>query len=162
MQTDASRALPNLPAELSAELEATAAQLGCELLHVELKGGILRLVLDRADGGVTLSDCEQVSRRASALLDLYDFGRSRYTLEVSSPGLDRQLFGPRDYQRFQGHRVRVTFKPPSARNKRTVTGRLEAFETSGEGRIEVEVDETGERIEIPLPEVLVARLEIEL
>ncbi len=162
MQTDASRDLPILPAELSAELEAAAAQHGCELLHVELKGGILRLFLDRADGGVTLSDCEQMSRRASALLDLHDFGRSRYTLEVSSPGLDRQLYGPRDYQRFQGHRVRVTFRPSSARNKRTVTGRLEAFETSGEGRIEVEVDDTQERVEIPLSEVLVARLEIEL
>ncbi|HRU10899.1 MAG TPA: ribosome maturation factor RimP, partial [Thermoanaerobaculia bacterium] len=114
-----------IDAELVAELESLAAASGCELVHCEFKGGVLRLFIDRPDG-VTLEDCEHVSRQASALLDVADFGSSRYTLEVSSPGLDRQLYRPRDYQRFAGRRVRVTYRPEAAEaRKRTVVGRLE-------------------------------------
>src|SRR5688572_18720905 len=91
-----------LDAELVAELEQIAAAAGCQLENAEWKGGVLRLVLDRPEGGVGLTDCEQVSKQVSALLDVVDFGKNRYTLEVSSPGLDRQLYRPRDYARFTG------------------------------------------------------------
>src|SRR6185369_3709461 len=77
-------------AELQPELEAIAESAGCELVHVEIKGGVLRLFLDKPEG-ITLADCEHVSKLASAYLDVVDFGKSRYVLEVSSPGLDRQL-----------------------------------------------------------------------
>src|SRR5690349_9446948 len=93
-------ATPSRIAELTPELEQIATAAGCELLHVELKGGILRLVLDKPDGGVNLEDCQHVSKQASALLDVLDFGKSRYVLEVTSPGPDRQLYRPRDYERF--------------------------------------------------------------
>jgi len=109
-------------AELRPELEQIAAANGCELVHVELKGGVLRLILDRPDGGVTLADCELVSKQASAYLDVADFGRSRYVLEVSSPGLDRQLYKPADVERFVGRLARVAFMDPESGAKKTVAG----------------------------------------
>ena len=82
-------------------MAAVAARSGCELLEIETRDRLLRLVVDRPEG-VTIDDCQAVGRQISALLDVEDFGDSRYTLEVSSPGLDRKLYGPRDYERFQG------------------------------------------------------------
>jgi hypothetical protein len=80
------------------ELAAIAESVGCELVRVEFKGGVLRLMLDREPGserlGVSHEDCANVSRQASALLDVVDFGPARYTLEVTSPGLDRPLYRP--------------------------------------------------------------------
>ena len=154
-----------IDAELVAELESLAAASGCELVHCEFKGGVLRLFIDRPDG-VTLEDCEHVSRQASALLDVADFGSSRYTLEVSSPGLDRQLERPRDYRRFAGRRVRVTYRPEAAEaRKRTVVGRLEALAGEDDAatvilRMAETPDE--EPLAIPLAAVVTARLEIEL
>jgi ribosome maturation factor RimP len=160
---------------LVAELGDVARAAGCELVHAELKGNVLRLFIDRLaenEGvtpvGVTHADCEHVSRQASALLDVADFGRGRYILEVSSPGLDRQLYGPRDYARFTGKLVRVTFENPAAGvRKRTVVGRLRAYRPGGdlergEGEIEVVEERTGEALAIPLADVKMARLEIEI
>ncbi len=160
---------PSISPELARELAAIAAGQGCELARVEFKGGVLRLILDRLEGGVNLADCEAVSKQASALLDVTEFGDRRYTLEVSSPGLDRELYGPRDYQRFQGRAVRVTFLEPEGGAKRTVTGRLSAFRP-GEGPegdapggvIEVVPVEGRDTLEIPLDRIKLARLEIEL
>ena len=155
-----------IDADLWAELESIAVSAGLELVHAEFKGGNLRLFIDRPDGGVTLSDCEHVSKMVSALLDVVDFGRQRYVLEVSSPGLDRQLHRPRDYERFTGHKVRVTYSAPPDGGKRTVVGRLERFRASdregGQGEITVTVDDDGERLDIALADVRVARLEVEL
>lgn len=152
--------------ELRAELEDIARDRSCELLKASFRGGRLRLILDRADGGVSLGDCEAVSKEVSALLDVVDFGTGRYTLEVSSPGLDRELLGPRDYERFAGRQVRVTFTDPDAGGKRSVVGRLEEFRPGGgdpaaSGEIVV-VDPRQEVLTIPLAQIQVARLEIEL
>lgn len=160
-----------LESELVREIEEIAEASGCELVHAELKGGIFRLFIDRPEGGVDLSDCEHVSKMVSALLDVVDFSEGRYVLEVSSPGLDRQLYRPRDWERFTGHRVRVTFRDPESGNKRTAIGRLEAFEPlpagssarkARGGRATVLVDETDERLELSLDEIQVGRLEVEL
>ena len=152
-------------AELRPELEQIAAYNGCELLHAELKGGILRLILDKPDG-VTLADCEQVSKQASAYLDVADFGKSRYVLEVSSPGLDRELYKPADVERFLGRLARVAMTDPQTGSKRTVIGRLQELVPSetgneGEARIVVE-DERGGRTEVSWRDVRSARLEIEI
>ena len=150
-----------LDANLQAELEAIARGAGCELWHAEHKGGHLRLFLDRPEG-VTLADCELVSKQVSALLDVVDFGSQRYVLEVSSPGLDRQLHRPRHYARFAGERVRVTYRTPDGGKRRTVVGRLEAFRPAGDeaagGTIAVATDE-GERLELDLADVHAGRLE---
>jgi ribosome maturation factor RimP len=114
---------------------------------------------------VTLGDCEHVSKQVSALLDVLDFGRQRYVLEVSSPGLDRQLFRPKDYERFTGHTVRVTYLEGDGGRKRTVVGRLAGVRPRGPTGAEREITVTtpeGERLELPLAAVQVARLEIEL
>jgi ribosome maturation factor RimP len=158
---------PGRIAELQPELEQIADAAGCELVHVEIKGGILRLFLDKPDGGVSLADCEHVSKLASAWLDVVDFGKSRYVLEVSSPGLDRQLFKARDYRRFVGRKVRVTMEDPATRKKKTVVGRLEAFDLAegapeGDARVIVVEEPKGERHEVSYRDIRQARLEIEL
>jgi ribosome maturation factor RimP len=152
-------------AELQPELEAIAESAGCELVHVEIKGGVLRLFLDKPEG-ITLADCEHVSKLASAYLDVVDFGKSRYVLEVSSPGLDRQLFRPRDYARFVGRLVRVTLEDPAGK-KKTVVGRLEAFDLpegapEGDARVIVVEEPKGARHEMSYRDIRQARLEIEL
>lgn len=148
--------------ELRRELAAVAQSQGCELLHVEFKGGVLRIFLDREEGGVTLADCETVSKQASALLDVVDFGAGRYTLEVSSPGLDRRLYSARDYERFAGHGVRVTYRTPDTDAKRTVVGRLLAYRPEAGGEIDVAEQEKRETLTIPLDRIQMARLVVEV
>jgi ribosome maturation factor RimP len=145
---------------LASELAAIAESAGCELARVEFKGGVLRLFLDRDPDGVSHEDCANVSRQASALLDVVDFGPARYTLEVSSPGLDRPLWRPEDYGRFAGRLARITIQPPGER-KKTVVARLAGFDPSGGGKVTV-TGEKGETQVIPLPQVLKAKLEIEI
>lgn len=146
--------------ELESEIATIAAGAGCELLHVEFRGGTLRIFLDRAEG-VRLEDCESVSKQVSALLDVVDFGPGRYTLEVSSPGLDRQLYGPRDFERFQGRRVRVRFRDPKSGARATVVATLAEFRASAGGGV-VELDDGKARLALDLADVELARLEIEL
>lgn len=149
-----------LSPEVLTELGEIAGSQGCELAHAEFKGGALRLVLDRLEGGICLADCEAVSKLASAYLDVVDFGHGRYTLEVSSPGLDRQLYGPRDYIRFSGHRVRMTYMTDTAA-KRTVIATLVSYSPDDGGSIEVEVEKEGV-LRLPLHRVKLTRLEVEL
>jgi ribosome maturation factor RimP len=153
-------------AELRPELEQIAAASGCELVHVELKGGVLRLILDKPDGGVTLADCELVSKLSSAYLDVADFGRSRYVLEVSSPGLDRQLYKAADVERFLGRLARVSFTDPGTgggSTRKTVVGRLQELQGESDEALVVLVgDDSGERTEVRWKDVRTARLEIEL
>lgn len=152
----------DLRTDLTAELEGIAEQAGCELVHAEWKGGTLQILIDRVDreGGVTLADCERVSKETSALLDVLDFGNARYVLEVSSPGLDRQLYRPRDYQRFIGSKARITYSSPEVR-KRTLVARLEAFHSEPES-VTLLDEESEERITLRLDQIQAARLEIEL
>lgn len=148
-----------LEPEVERELGAAAAVCGCELVHAEFKGGVLRLFIDR-EGGVTLDDCSAVSRQASAQLDVLNFGNTRYVLEVSSPGLERELYGPRDWSRFVGRRLRVTFTDPATARKRTVSARLDAFEPQ-RGAASLTELERGEALRLELAQVAKARLELE-
>lgn len=153
--------------ELEHELQGVVEGSGCELVHAEFKGGVLRIFIDRPErpGGVDLSDCEVVSKQVSALLDVLDFGPGRYTLEVSSPGLDRRLYGPRDYRRFAGSLARVTHRDPETGRKRTVVGRLGELREGGAcGRPEVSLNlvDRDETLRLPLDAIEMARLEIEL
>jgi ribosome maturation factor RimP len=145
--------------ELERELAAIAAAAGCELLRAEFQGGTLRLILDR-EGGVRLEDCELVSKQASAFLDVADFGRGRYTLEVSSPGLDRELYGPRDYARFSGSRVRVRFVDPESGKRVTLTGVLAEY-SAERGEIRLTELERGAERTIRLGDVQLAKLVFE-
>lgn len=133
-----------------------AEGLGCELLHAELKGNLLRLTIDRPEG-VTHQDCELVSRQVSALLDVEDFGTGKYLLEVSSPGLDRRLYGPSDYERFRGKRVRVTFVDPENGRKATVVGELFYYDAM-QAAVELAIEPGVDKRTIPLATIREARL----
>ena len=148
--------------DLEQELRTAAESAECELLHVEFAGNRLQIFLDREDGGVTIDHCQTVSRLVSAILDVQDFGKKKYVLEVSSPGLDRELYGPRDYRRFRGSLARVTFFD-AERAKKTIIGRLGALEeTTGDGRVTFTEEPSGQEWVIDLRDIQKARLEIEL
>ncbi len=98
-------------------IRAIVAEKGCHLLEIESAGAgrfsVLRVALERASGdAVTLEDCEAVSREVSELLDASDEIRHRYTLEVSSAGLERKLYGLEDARRFVGRGIRVQTQAP--------------------------------------------------
>jgi ribosome maturation factor RimP len=118
--------------QVGAIAERVAASLGLEVIEIELRGGgksrMLRIVIDKP-GGVTHEDCASLSREVSTILDVEDaVPGGSYVLEVSSPGLDRRLYGPADFERFQGSRVKLTTKDPVNGN-RHFEGRLERFES---------------------------------
>jgi ribosome maturation factor RimP len=127
--------------QVRAIAERVAASSGLELVEVELRGGgkarMLRIVIDKpAAGGVTHEDCANLSREVGTILDVEDVvpGNS-YMLEVSSPGLDRKLVRPADFERFTGSRVKLTTRNPVNGN-RHFEGRLESF---SQGRLTLDV-----------------------
>ncbi|HLW52476.1 MAG TPA: ribosome maturation factor RimP [Candidatus Angelobacter sp.] len=107
-----------------------AARQGVELVEAELRGGgkarTLKVAIDKPQG-VTHEDCANVSRELSVILDVEDaVGGGSYTLEVSSPGLDRKLLKPEDYTRFAGSRMKLVTREPVNGN-RHFDGRLKSF-----------------------------------
>ncbi len=112
-------------------VERVGASSGLEVVEVEMRGGgkarMLRIYIDKP-GGVTHEDCANLSREVGTILDVEDaIPGGSYVLEVSSPGLDRKLSRPADYQRFTGSRVKVTTRNPVNGN-RHFEGRLESFQ----------------------------------
>jgi len=159
--------------------ERVAASLGLEVVELDLRGGgkarMLRIFIDKPVGvaqekdkpeGVTHEDCANLSREVSTILDVEDaVPGGSYTLEVSSPGLDRKLFRPADFERFQGSRVKLTTRDPVNGN-RHFEGRLEHFEG---GRLTLDLAEARRKFrprknagEPPAPHESSHKLEIEL
>jgi ribosome maturation factor RimP len=140
---------------LIALMEPLLGRLGYELVELEYAAGrtsaVVRLYIDRPER-VGLDDCERVSREVSALLDVEDPIPTSYTLEVSSPGLDRVLRTRAHFVRFVGSRVFVELKVPRE-GRRRYTGTLLAVDEAG---ISLQVDR--ERVEIALAEIAKARL----
>ena len=136
-------------------LEPAIERLGYELVDIELKlggrDGMLRVYLDKADG-VDIEDCETVSHQVSAILDVEDPLSGHYTLEVSSPGLDRTLTKPAHFERFMGEDVRVKLRFP-LEGRRNFKG---ALKSADEKQIEIEVD--GQSHSLPLTMIESARL----
>src|SRR5580704_14757042 len=118
--------------------DRVAASSGVEVVEVELRGGgkarMLRIVIDKP-AGVTHEDCANLSREVGTILDVEDAISGAYTLEVSSPGLDRKLIRPADYERFTGSRVKLTTQQPVNGN-RHFEGRLESFQ---QGRLTLDL-----------------------
>lgn len=118
------------PVRLQILIEPAIVALGYELVGTEYlpqgKHSLLRIYIDTPDG-ITIEDCERVSHQVSGLLDVEDFIPGQYTLEVSSPGLDRLLFKVEHFNRFAGHQVKVRLKLPlygRGNGQRNFTGRL--------------------------------------
>jgi ribosome maturation factor RimP len=117
---------------------------------------LLRIYIDREGAGVTLSDCETVSRDLSATLDVEDIISHAYTLEVSSPGLDRTLSKPEHYTRFIGSAVKVkTYQ--QINGEKVFRGRLRGL---ADEKVTLEL-EKGAIMEIPLDAIAKASLEVE-
>lgn len=133
--------------EIARLLGPTVESLGLELLGVEYLpspgGAVLRLYIDVQDEGdgrhVGIEDCESVSREVSAQLDVEDPISVHYTLEVSSPGVDRPLFTANQFARFVGEQVKVTLKLPQD-GRRRLQGRIVKVE--GE-TVHVEIEGAG-------------------
>ncbi len=127
-------------------LQPVVEGLGYELVGVEYhpqgRHSLLRVYIDQPEG-IGIEDCERVSRQISAVLDVEDPIRGQYTLEVSSPGLDRPLFEPAHFERFAGHEVKLRLLSP-LEGRRRLSGRLAGVE---DGCVVVEGD--GESWRIP-------------
>src|SRR5688572_1510264 len=141
--------------QLLSLLEPPVGALGYELVDVEFasagSGGLLRLYID-APAGITVDDCERVSHRVSEILDVEDPIPGAYTLEVSSPGLDRILRTREHFERFRGSRIRVQLSLP-IEGRRRYTGTLTGVT---EDAVEMEVD--GEPVQLELTRIQKARV----
>jgi ribosome maturation factor RimP len=145
--------------------EQIASSLGMELVDLEYmrvgRDMVLRLFIDK-EGGVTLDDCAGVSRELSEVLDVEDIIPDHYTLEVSSPGLDRPLKKVADYEKYKGRLVKIrTFEPllDDAGNKRkTFLGELKGLEN---GIVLLKLKE-GQGAAIPFEKIAKANLDFEI
>jgi ribosome maturation factor RimP len=134
---------------------------GYELVDVQWKheqgGWVLRVFVDQP-GGVGLADCERVSRELSALLDVHEVVSAAYSLEVSSPGLDRPLVTAAHFRRFLGKRARVRLRQ-GIEGRRNYAGTIVSVEGDGSA-VTLEVD--GREHRLPLVDLDRANLEIDL
>ena len=133
---------------------------GLTLVDVELKGSrgtrLLRVYIDKP-GGVSHADCELVSEQLSAMLDVEDPFPGSYTLEVSSPGLDRKLVKPSDFAHFAGRKARLVVREP-VNEQKVLEGRLAGFEA---GRVRLDLGDAGLK-EVELSNIQKARLVLEI
>lgn len=139
-------------------LDPLIQEEGLELVDIEYRregrGKVLRIYIDK-EGGVTIGDCTKISRELGVLLDIHDVVPGPYTLEVSSPGLNRALKKPRDFERFKGRKVRIKTRS-SIEGRVFFIGRLLDFT---DNMASVDVD--GRTYLIPYEEIERANLELD-
>ena len=157
------------PSRLQQLIEPVVTAMGYELIGLEYvsqgRRHLLRLYIDSA-AGVNLDDCGRVSHQVSGILEVEDPIHGPYTLEVSSPGLDRPLFGMRDFVRFVGHKIQVRLALPmhstedacnhgaaSIAGRRKVTGLLKGVQDT-----HLVVEEQGQELLLPLGRIEKANL----
>lgn len=149
-----------LVAKITSFSEEASAASNVELVEVELRGAgkarLLRVYIDKP-GGVTHGDCESVSERLGVLLDAADvIPGDSYTLEVSSPGVQRKLSKPRDFERVVGQKVRISLREPIEARK-SLEGTLAAF---GDDTLSLQT-EGGAVLRVPLRQVQKANLKFD-
>jgi ribosome maturation factor RimP len=128
--------------------------LGYELVgieYIQAKGGLLRVYIDSPEG-IKIEDCQAVSEQLSATLDVEDPITGNYTLEVSSPGLDRPLFTAEQFERFAGQQVKISVMAP-VNGQRKFTGLLKGIRGNG-----VVLAVGDEEVCLPLDDIQQARL----
>jgi ribosome maturation factor RimP len=144
--------------EIAGIIEPSLEAMGYRVVRVALTGGArptLQVMAERRDEvPMTVDDCADISRSASALLDVADPIAGAYMLEVSSPGIDRPLVRPEDYDRFAGFEARIDLNAPFEGRKR-YRGRLL-------GRADEHVRLAGEAGEVRLPLAAIARAKLVL
>jgi len=144
--------------EIQSVIDPILESQGLELVDLEYQresqGWVLRVYIDR-EGGVTLNDCAELSGELGTVLDVRDLMANPYTLEVSSPGLNRPLKKPEDYNKYQHRLVKIkTYKPIDGR--KNFKGILRELK---DGNVFLEME--GRIIEIPLKGIAKANLEME-
>lgn len=143
---------------VAALAEPVLQSMGYRLVRVKLFGANLQIMAERSDGSFTIDDCERASRALSAPLDVADIMPGRYHLEISSPGIDRPLVRPADFERWVGHEAKIELRIPKEGRKR-LRGRLEGV---GDGTLRLSLDPVsgGERetVVIAYDEVAEAKL----
>lgn len=137
-----------------------AGKNNLELVHVDvvgtLKNPTVRVFIDKP-GGVSVEDCTIVSRQMEAVLDAEDFISSAYTLEVSSPGLERELYSLKDFEKFSGNLAKVRTHEP-INGQRNFRGRIKDID----GENIIFEDKTNGIVSFPYDLVAKANLEIDL
>ena len=140
-------------------IEQVVEGQGYELVDVEFRGAgknsILRIFIDKP-AGVSIQDCELVSEQVGTVLDVEDVIPYSYTLEVSSPGLDRKLVKESDYTRFDGKLAKIQTRIPLQQQK-VFRGRLKGLQ---DGKVRLELS-NGNLLEIPLDVIVEAKLEFD-
>lgn len=144
--------------------EPVLESLGFRLVRIAVSGrdgGTLQIMAERPDGTISVDDCAIISRNLSPVLDAHDPMQTSYRLEISSPGIDRPLVRPQDFEDWAGFETRLELKELVDGRKR-FRGRLDGFE-AGEVRIEIEVkDATGnlvpQIIGVPMGMIEMAKL----
>ncbi len=146
-------------------IEDVVAQLGFELVALERGGGrrrrLLRLRIDRFESEpgrslVTVDDCATVTRAVRDALETEDDEGVEYILEVSSPGVERPLTRPRDFERFTGHAVRIRGYAPFGEHGRQLEGVLRGL-SPGEGELVI-LEIGAETVEVPIEAIATAKL----
>jgi ribosome maturation factor RimP len=144
-------------------LRPSLAHLGLDLVDVQWaghgRGAVLRLTIDREDGGVTLDDCERASNAASAVLDVYDPVEHAYRLEVSSPGAERPIRTPEGWNAAIGRRVNVRLRQGDA--ELVLEGRLVSLAGTA-AEIEVRDRRAAKVTGFDLGDVVAARIVVDI
>lgn len=147
-------------AALAAIIEPVIESLGFRLVRVQVSGrdtAVLQVMAERPDGTMAIEDCETISKQLSPVLDVADPISGAYRLEVSSPGIDRPLVRPADFEDWAGYEARIELKE-MIDGRRRFRGVIEGF-ADGEARLEVELDQKGQLvIGLPLPLIAEAKL----
>jgi ribosome maturation factor RimP len=142
--------------KISQIVEPVVVGQGYELVELEWKnesGWVLRIFIDKPVGGVSLDDCTAVSREVSAVLDVADVIGPAYSLEVSSPGLNRPLKKESDFARFIGKKAKIRTRRPVGDARRNFSGTLISV---AEGKVKIDV---GDQVcEVPVADVEKANL----
>ena len=137
-------------------IEPALTDMGYELVRVSINGveaKTVQIMAERADRqDMTLDDCEQISHTASALLDVADPFKGRWVLEVSSPGIDRPLVKPADYDRFKGQEIKVELSTDIDGRKR-FKGLLKGIQNN-----KITMDFEGNEIQFDFADVAKAKL----
>lgn len=140
--------------------ERVATDHGLELVHAEVAGPegkpILRIFIDKPEG-VTHEDCAAISLHLGTVLDVEDFIHSAYTLEVSSPGLERGLYKRQDYERFAGRMAKMKSRV-AINGQRNFRGQILGLE----GEKIIFEDKTSGRITVPFEQIVKANLELDV
>jgi ribosome maturation factor RimP len=149
-------------AEIAAVAEPVLESLGFRLVRVTFvsasaRDRVVQIMAERPDGSINIDDCETISKSLSPVLDVADPILGAYRLEISSPGIDRPLVRPSDFEDWQGHECRIDLKEPIEGRKR-FKGVLEGYE-DGEVRIESDTGAEGiQHLGFPIALIADARL----